>query len=110
MLTALGRDIVISIELTQQTIYVLVSDVRQGDLTKGLLGALKNLVLGLGAERGLIWRVHSMRRTMLTSLSRAGVPLRTVQEILGHSSLTQLQTYLAVDPEDTREALQRLKY
>ncbi|CAN5148826.1 site-specific integrase [soil metagenome] len=53
---------------------------------------------------------HSMRRTFLTSLSRAGVPLRTVQNISGHSSLSQLQTYLAVDPEDTREALQRLKY
>ena len=53
---------------------------------------------------------HSMRRTMLTSLSRAGVPLRTVQEISGHSSLSQLQTYLAVDPQDTREALQRLRY
>jgi site-specific recombinase XerD len=53
---------------------------------------------------------HSTRRTVLTSLSRAGVPLRTVQEISGHSSLSQLQIYLAVDPEDTREALQRLKY
>jgi integrase/recombinase XerD len=53
---------------------------------------------------------HSMRRTFLTNLSRAGVPLRTVQEISGHSSLTQLQTYLAVDPEDTREAVHRIRY
>jgi hypothetical protein len=45
-----------------------------------------------------------------TSLSRAGMPLRTVQEISGHSILSQLQTYLAAAPEDTREALQRLKY
>jgi integrase/recombinase XerD len=53
---------------------------------------------------------HSMRRTFLTNLSRAGVPLRTVQEISGHSSLSQLQAYLAVDPDDTREAVHRLRY
>ena len=53
---------------------------------------------------------HSMRRTFLTNLSRAGVPLRTVQEISGHSSLSQLQAYLAVDPEDTRQAVHRIRY
>jgi integrase/recombinase XerD len=53
---------------------------------------------------------HSMRRTFLTTLSRMGVPLRTVQEMSGHSSLSQLQAYLAVDPEDTRDAVHRLKY
>jgi integrase/recombinase XerD len=53
---------------------------------------------------------HSMRRTFLTTLSRMGVPLRTVQEISGHSSLSQLQAYLDVDPEDTREAVGRIKY
>ncbi|HNB22954.1 MAG TPA: site-specific integrase [Candidatus Melainabacteria bacterium] len=53
---------------------------------------------------------HSMRRTFLTTLSRMGVPLRTVQEMSGHSSLSQLQAYLAVDPEDTRDAVHRLRY
>ncbi|HIA55433.1 MAG TPA: hypothetical protein EYN91_25670 [Candidatus Melainabacteria bacterium] len=51
-----------------------------------------------------------MRRTFLTTLSRMGVPLRTVQEMSGHSSLSQLQAYLAVDPEDTRDAVHRLRY
>jgi len=31
---------------------------------------------------------HSMRRTCLTNMSRAGIPLRTIQEISGHSSLS----------------------
>lgn len=53
---------------------------------------------------------HSMRRTFLTTLSRMGVPLRTVQRLSGHSPLSQLQAYLAVDPEDTRDAVHRLKY
>ena len=55
-------------------------------------------------------KTHSMRRTMLTTLSRAGVPLRTVQDISGHSNLGQLQAYLEVDPEDKHTALGMLKY
>ncbi|MBX9720621.1 MAG: site-specific integrase [Candidatus Obscuribacterales bacterium] len=31
---------------------------------------------------------HSMRRTCLTNMSRAGIPLRTIQEISGHSNLS----------------------
>jgi integrase/recombinase XerD len=53
---------------------------------------------------------HSMRRTCLTNMSRAGVPLRTIQEISGHASLSDLQTYLAVDPDDTRRAINLLRY
>lgn len=53
---------------------------------------------------------HSMRRTCLTNMSRAGVPLRTIQEISGHASLGQLQEYLAVDPADKHRAISLLKY
>lgn len=53
---------------------------------------------------------HSMRRTCLTNMSRAGVPLRTIQEISGHASLGQLQEYLAVDPADKHKAISVLKY
>ena len=53
---------------------------------------------------------HSMRRTLLTSMSRAGIPLRTIQEISGHASLSQLQEYLAVDPADVRGAIMSLRY
>ncbi|MCC7531060.1 MAG: site-specific integrase [Candidatus Melainabacteria bacterium] len=53
---------------------------------------------------------HSMRRTCLTNMSRSGVPLRTIQEISGHSHLGQLQDYLAVDPADKHRAINLLKY
>lgn len=53
---------------------------------------------------------HSMRRTCLTNMSRAGIPLRTIQDISGHASLSQLQEYLAVDPADKRRAISSLKY
>jgi integrase len=36
---------------------------------------------------------HSFRRTTLTQMSNAGIPLRIIQEISGHSNLEQLQRY-----------------
>ncbi len=53
---------------------------------------------------------HSMRRSCLTYMSRAGIPLRTIQEISGHSNLGQLQAYLQVDPEDKHRAINLLRY
>lgn len=53
---------------------------------------------------------HSMRRSCLTYMSRAGIPLRTIQEISGHSNLGQLQAYLQVDPDDKHRAINVLKY
>ena len=53
---------------------------------------------------------HSMRRTCLTYMSRAGIPLRTIQDISGHSNPGQLQVYLQVDPEDKHRAVNSLKY
>jgi integrase/recombinase XerD len=53
---------------------------------------------------------HSLRRTCLTTMSRAGIPLRTIQEISGHANLSQLQEYLSVDPADSHRAIMSLKY
>ncbi len=38
---------------------------------------------------------HSFRRTALTMMSSAGIPLRVIQEISGHNDLGTLQRYLA---------------
>jgi len=42
---------------------------------------------------------HSFRRTALTQMSNAGIPLRVIQEISGHRNLDQLQKYLEVSDE-----------
>jgi integrase/recombinase XerD len=39
---------------------------------------------------------HSFRRTALTQMSNAGIPLRVIQEISGHRNLEQLQKYMEV--------------
>ena len=48
---------------------------------------------------------HSFRRTALTQMSDAGIPLRVIQEISGHRNLEQLQKYLEVKPEQVRGAI-----
>ena len=47
---------------------------------------------------------HSFRRTALTMMSSAGIPLRVIQEISGHNDLGTLQRYLEVTPEQRRKA------
>lgn len=42
---------------------------------------------------------HSFRRTALTQMSSAGIPLRVIQELSGHRNLEQLQRYLEVSDE-----------
>ncbi|NEQ78505.1 MAG: site-specific integrase [Okeania sp. SIO2C9] len=49
---------------------------------------------------------HSFRRTALTQMSSAGIPLRHIQDISGHHDLGVLQRYLEVTPEQRRQASQ----
>lgn len=51
---------------------------------------------------------HSFRRTALTQMSDAGIPLRVIQKISGHRSLNQLQAYLGVKPEQVTGAIASL--
>lgn len=53
---------------------------------------------------------HSFRRTALTMMSAANIPLRTIQEISGHHDLGVLQRYLAVTPEDRRNAINQIRF
>lgn len=51
---------------------------------------------------------HSCRRTALTLMSNARIPLRVIQEISGHRNLEQLQRYLEVEPDQVRGAIAAL--
>jgi integrase/recombinase XerD len=66
---------------------------------------LREAMERVGIEGG---STHSFRRTGLTQLSNAGIPLRVIQEISGHNNLEQLQKYLEVKPEQVRGAVAAL--
>jgi integrase/recombinase XerD len=53
---------------------------------------------------------HSFRRTCLTQMHRSGVPLKVIQKISGHKTLSALQKYLEVLDEDLESAVSKLKF
>ena len=51
---------------------------------------------------------HSFRRTALTQMSNAGIPLRVIQQISGHRTLDELYKYLEVSEEQVLGAASSL--
>jgi integrase/recombinase XerD len=66
-----------------------------------------DLILRKACDRlGLVGvSTHSFRRTALTRMANAGVPLSVIQRISGHSSLATLQRYLEVNEAQVGEAI-----
>ncbi|MHC5917024.1 MAG: tyrosine-type recombinase/integrase [Nostoc sp.] len=55
------------------------------------------ILRGACKQAGIIGvSTHSFRRSALSAMSNAGIPLRVIQEISGHRNLEQLQRYLEV--------------
>ena len=87
---------------------------KSGALFPGMRGVTEHLtrymadkILRTACDRvGLVGvSTHSFRRTALTMMSSAGIPLRVIQEISGHNDLGTLQRYLEVSPELKRNAV-----
>jgi integrase len=53
-------------------------------------------------------RLHDARHTTASLLGRAGVPIQTVTEILGHGSKAQSRDYMTVDMAQKMDALTRM--
>ena len=81
---------------------------RSGD--KPLTRAMADLILKQACKRVRIKgaSTHSFRRTALTNMSNKRVPIRVIQEVSGHKSLTALQRYLEVNPEQVVAAIMLL--
>lgn len=74
---------------------------------KQMSRAAADLILKAACERVNLKGVstHSFRRTALTQMHNAGVPLRVIQRISGHSSLATLQRYLEVSDDQVVDAV-----
>jgi len=59
-----------------------------------------------GVSEGI--HFHSLRHSFASRLVQQGVPLYTVKELLGHSSIATTEIYSHLDMETLREAVRRL--
>ena len=90
--------------------YYLFPPARNSKKSKHLTRAAADLILKAACQRvGLVGvSTHSFRRTALTQMHNAGIPLRVIQEISGHSSLEVLQRYLEVTDQQIADAVQAI--
>ncbi|MHC5826959.1 MAG: tyrosine-type recombinase/integrase, partial [Nostoc sp.] len=79
--------------------------IHKGSADRILREALRRVDLD---EQGI--STHSFRRTALSAMSDAGVPLRHIQSISGHRSLAALERYLGVTEQQKENAISTLVF
>ena len=79
-----------------------------GDVTaqRGVQDAMKRSLARAGLER--TYRVHDLRHTAGSYLPAMGIPLPTVQAIMGHSTLAMTQRYAHVQEAMLADATERM--
>ena len=89
------RDFLLS-KLNKETNYVFLNLRGEGLTERGIRYVIKER----GKKQGLFYlHPHTLRHAFATHLLNAGVDLRSIQEMLGHSSLTTTEVYTKVNYE-----------
>lgn len=66
--------------------------------------SFREAVKGAGlVHRGI--SLHSLRRTFITRLHKAGYSLAIIQEVTGHKSINVLREYIEIEPEEIDKAI-----
>ena len=73
--------------------------------TKRVKRSFKTALLKAGIEN---FRFHDLRRTFATTLLYNDVNIKTIQNMLGHSSIMMTERYLANDSKKELDAINKL--
>lgn len=112
-----AKDVEVTPEYLMKALDLLLTRVLKGKPTRVFLHNGKpmsrrtsnRIFAGYRDKAGLVSAgPHSLRHTCATNLLNADVDLRTVQEILGHTSVRQTQRYTAVLTSRKQQAMNRL--
>lgn len=69
----------------------------------------EEILQGFCKRHGRKFTFHTLRRSFGRNLWLLGVPIETISELLGHSSIDMTRKYLGIDQSDMRQALARYK-
>ena len=64
---------------------------------------------GLKSESPFNFTLHTLRHTFGSWLAMEGVPLRAIQKLMGHKSITTTERYAHLSREDLGTAVERIE-
>ncbi|HHP50918.1 MAG TPA: hypothetical protein ENM97_03430 [Moorella mulderi] len=97
-----GRPLLASCSYPQEEKALFLNHRGRRITVRGVRDRLKHYCRELGLTGAI--SPHTLRHTFATHLLEGGADLRSVQELLGHISLSTTQKYTHLTPEKLREA------
>ncbi|WP_144667431.1 site-specific tyrosine recombinase XerD [Dokdonia sp. Hel_I_53] len=93
------------IDIKQESVDIVFLNRRGSGLTRAMIFTIiKNLAIKAGIKKTI--SPHTFRHSFATHLLQNGADLRSIQQMLGHESITTTEVYMHLDRNDLAKAMQ----